>query len=61
MPAHHACAVLCLGAITVNRTDRVHSLPCWKETDKKGKPVWEVMGKKYRLEVRGRVSISLDI
>lgn len=43
-----ASAVLGLGALTVSRTDHGHSLPFWKETDKKGKPFWEVTGEKVQ-------------
>lgn len=43
----------------MTRTHHVHSLPFWKETDtdKKGKPFWEVTGKRCRVEARGRVSV----
>ena len=51
------------GATAVNGTDHIYFLPFWKETHqtKRGKPFWEVTGKKYRVEARGRVSVSLDI
>lgn len=44
-----------------NRSCTLLALLEGKETNKKGKSFGEVTGKKYRVEARGKLSISLDI